>query len=67
MNTTMADPFAGSSGIAIVNNIASPPGQPLRDGLVKGPYEGFYIITLVSVETNIFSKGIYFILIFKFT
>jgi hypothetical protein len=30
MNTTMADSFAGSSGMAIVN-IASPPRQPLQD------------------------------------
>ena len=62
----MADPLAGSSGIAIVN-IASPPWQPLHDGLVKGPYEGCYKITLVGLENNIFSKGIYFILIFTFT
>ncbi len=62
----MADPFAGSSGIAIVN-IASPPWQPLHDGLVKCPYEGFHKITLVGLENNIFSKGIYFILIFTFT
>ncbi len=60
----MADPLAGSSGIAIVN-IASPPWQPLHDWLVKGLYEGFYKITLVSLENNI--KGIYFILIFTFT
>ena len=62
----MADLFAGSSGIAIVN-IASPLWQPLHDGLVKGPYEEFYKITLVGLENNIFSKGIYFILIFTFT
>ena len=48
----MADPLAGSSGIAIVN-IASPPWQPLHNGLVKGLYEGFYKITLVSLENNI--------------
>ena len=43
MNTTMADPIAGSSGMAIVN-IASPTWQRLRNGLVKSPFEGFYSI-----------------------
>ncbi len=62
----MPDPFSGSSGIAILN-IASPPWQPLHDGLVKGPYEGFYKITLVGLENNILSEGIYFIVNFTFT
>jgi hypothetical protein len=42
MNVTMlVDPIAG--GMAIVN-IAAHPHQPLHDGFVKGPYEGFYSI-----------------------
>ena len=52
----MADPFAGSSGIAVVN-IASSPWQPLQDKLDKDPYEGFYKITLLGLGNNIFSKG----------
>jgi len=41
---TMVKPFAGSSGMDILN-IAAPPGQPLRVGLAEDPYEGFYLIT----------------------
>ena len=40
---TMVKPFAGSSGMDI-SNIAAPPRQPLRDGLIEGAYEGFYLI-----------------------
>ena len=36
--------IAGSSGTGI-RNIAAPSRQPLRDGPVEGPHEGFYIIT----------------------
>ena len=43
-NITMADPIAGSSGTGI-GNIAAPSRQPLHDGPVEGPHEGFYIIT----------------------
>ena len=39
----MVKPFAGSSGMDI-SNIAAPPRQPLRDGLIEGAYEGFYLI-----------------------
>ena len=41
---TMVKPFAGSSGMDILN-IAAPPRQPLRIGLAEDPYEGFYLIT----------------------
>ena len=40
---TMVKPFAGSSGMDI-SNIAAPHRQPLRDGLIEGAYEGFYLI-----------------------
>ena len=41
---TMVKPFAGSSGMDILN-IAAPPRQPLCVGLAEDPYEGFYLIT----------------------
>jgi hypothetical protein len=40
---TMVKPFAGSSGMDILN-IAAPPRQPLHNGLIEGAYEGFYLI-----------------------
>jgi hypothetical protein len=42
-NITMVEPFAWSSGMAIVL-IANPLQQPLRNGLVEGSEEGFYVI-----------------------
>jgi hypothetical protein len=42
-NITMVEPFAWSSGMAIVL-IASPSRQPLCNGLVEGADEGFYFI-----------------------
>ncbi len=41
---TMVKPFAGPSGMDILN-IAAPPRQPLRDGLAEDSYKGFYLIT----------------------
>ncbi len=40
----MVKPFAGSSGMDILN-IAASPGQPFHDGLAEDPYVGFYVIT----------------------
>jgi hypothetical protein len=42
-NTTMVEPIAGSSGMAIVI-IVSSLRQPLCNGLVEGAVEGFYSI-----------------------
>jgi hypothetical protein len=42
-NITMVEPFAWSSGMAMVL-IANPSWQPLRNGLVEGADEGFYFI-----------------------
>jgi hypothetical protein len=41
--TTMVEPIAGSSGMAIVI-IAASLWQHLCDGLVKGAVKGFYLI-----------------------
>ena len=37
---TMVKPFAGSSGMDILN-IAAPPRQPLHDGLIEAPTKDF--------------------------
>jgi hypothetical protein len=42
-NITMVEPFAWSSGMAIVL-IANPLRQPLCNGLVEGADKGFYFI-----------------------
>jgi hypothetical protein len=42
-NITMVEPFAWSSGMAIVL-LANPSRQPLCNGLVEGIDEGFYFI-----------------------
>jgi hypothetical protein len=42
-NITMVEPFAWSSGMAMVL-IANPSRQPLRNWLVEGADEGFYFI-----------------------
>jgi hypothetical protein len=42
-NTTMVEPFPGSSGMAIANQL-SPPGEPMWKGPTKGGVVGFYII-----------------------
>jgi hypothetical protein len=42
-NITMVEPFAWSSGMAMVL-IAIPLRQPLCNGLVEGADEGFYFI-----------------------
>jgi hypothetical protein len=42
-NITMVEPFAWSSGMAMVL-LANPLQQPLCNGLVKGADEGFYFI-----------------------
>jgi hypothetical protein len=42
-NITMVEPFAWSSGMAIVL-IANPLRQPLCNGLVEGADEGFHFI-----------------------
>jgi hypothetical protein len=42
-NITMVEPFAWSSGMAIIL-IANPSQQPLCNGLVEGADEGFYFI-----------------------
>ena len=46
-NTTMVKPFAGSSGVARGNE-AKPSRYHLRDGVVEGSVEGFFLI--MSVE-----------------
>ncbi len=43
MNTTMVDPIAGSTNMAIVL-IATPSQHSLCNGLVEDPIEGFYSI-----------------------
>ena len=40
----MAEPNARPDGMAIGISVAAPPRKPLRDGLGKGAYEGFYLI-----------------------
>jgi hypothetical protein len=40
----MAEPNAGPDGMAILVLIATPPREPLRDGLGEGAYEGFNLI-----------------------
>jgi hypothetical protein len=40
---TMVKPFAGSSGMDILD-IAAHPRQPLYNGLIEGAYEGFHLI-----------------------
>jgi hypothetical protein len=39
----MAEPNARPDGMTLAL-VAAPPRKPLRDGLVEGPYEGFYLI-----------------------
>jgi hypothetical protein len=50
-NTTMAEPFAGSSNMAIANQLTTPPGA-YAEGLTKGGVAGFYIIVLTGQEKN---------------
>jgi hypothetical protein len=50
-NTTMVEPFAWSSGMAMVV-IANPLRQPLCNGLVEGADEGFYFILQTGPEIN---------------
>jgi hypothetical protein len=50
-NITMVEPFAWSSGMAMVL-IANPSWQPLCNGLVEGADKGFYFILQIGPEIN---------------
>ncbi len=47
----MVEPITRSSGVAIVI-IAASLRQPLRNGLVEGNVEGFYLIMWIGKEKN---------------
>jgi hypothetical protein len=50
-NITMVEPFAWSSGMAMVL-IANPSRQPLCNGLVEGADEGLNFILYIGPEIN---------------
>jgi hypothetical protein len=51
----MAMPLALPAAGAMVI-LAAPHREPLRDGLVKGTVERFYLILMTGIENNLFSE-----------
>jgi hypothetical protein len=51
-NTTMAELFAGSSGMAVANQLTPHPREVMRKGLTEGSVTGYYIIMPTGREKN---------------